>query len=199
MYPIITISREVGSGGHSIGQKVAECLGIPFYDSEIVDQAAKRSGYTKAVISEQGEYTDKMSKWFSVSVSPAMYFESPQDEIFQAQRRVILDCAEQGPCVIVGRCADYILDHKDYRTLNVFIHAGMEQRIARVKERYADMEGDVKKYLLKKDRNRKTYYKYYTDREWGNYVNYQLNLDSGYLGEDLCVELIVSAVKAQDK
>lgn len=197
MYPIITVSREFGSGGHSIGQKVAEELGIPFYDSEIVDQVAKRSGYTKAVINEQGEYTDKMSKWFSVSVASAMYFENPQDEIFRAQKRVILDCAGEGPCVIVGRCADYILDQDEYETLNVFIHADMEHRIARVLERYGDSDVDIRKRLERKDRNRKTYYKYYTDREWGKYVNYQLNLDSGYLGVDQCVKIIVDTAKAK--
>lgn len=199
MYPIITISREFGSGGHSIGKKVAEKLGIPFYDSEIVDQVARRSGYSKAVISEQGEYTDKMSKWFSVSSGTAMYFESPQDEIFRAQKKVILDCAKEGPCVIVGRCADYILEGEEFHTLNIFIHASMENRIARVKERYGDVGGDVKKRLIRKDRNRKTYYKYYTDREWGKYANYQINLDSGALGEDMCVDIIVDAAEKLSK
>ena len=199
MYPIITISREFGSGGHSVGQKVAEELGFPFYDSELVDQVAKRSGYTKAVINEQGEYTDKMSKWFSVSMAPAMYFENPQDEIFKAQKRVILDCAEEGPCVIVGRCADYILDQEAYPTLNVFIHADMPHRISRVLERYGDTEVDVRKRLERKDRNRKTYYRYYTDREWGKYTNYQINLDSGYLGVDQCVRIIVDTVRAMDR
>lgn len=197
MYPIITISREFGSGGRSIGKKVAERLGLPFYDSEIVEQVAQRSGYSKAVISEQGEYTDKLSKWFSVSSGSAMYFESPQDEIFRAQRRVILDCAKEGPCVIVGRCADSILEEEGYQTLNVFIHAPMEKRIERVSERYGDLGGDVRKRLQRKDRNRKTYYKYYTDREWGKYTNYQINLDSGALGEDLCVDIIVRAAQHQ--
>lgn len=198
MYPIITISREFGSGGHSIGEKVAKELGIPFYDSEIVEQTAKRSGYTKAAVSEQGEYTNKMSKWFSMPAS-AMYFENPQDEIFRAQKRVILDCAEQGPCVIVGRCADYILDKENYTTLNVFIHAGMEHRIARVLEKYGETDMEIKKRLERKDRNRKTYYKYYTDREWGKYVNYHLNLDSGYLGIDLCVEIIAKTVRTREQ
>ncbi len=196
MYPIITISREFGSGGHVIGEKVAQQLNIPFYDSEIVDQVAKRSGYNKAVISEQGEYTDKVSKWFSVSVASAMYFESPQDEIFKTQRRVILDCAKEGPCVIVGRCADYILSNTEFSTLNVFIHAEMKYRIERLEKKYGDVAGDIEKQLVKRDRNRKTYYKYYTDREWGKYTNYDLNLDSGRLGEELCVDLIVSAAKS---
>ena len=198
MYPIITISREFGSGGHTIGKMVAEKLGIPFYDSEIVDQVAKTSGYTKAAISEQGEYTDRLTKWFSVTVPSAMYFENPQDEIFKAQRRVILDFADKGPCVIVGRCADDILDQEEYHTMNVFIHADMPHRIARVLERYGDTDVDVRKRLERKDRNRKTYYKYYTDREWGKYTNYQLNLDSGYLGVEQCVNIIVDTAKAID-
>lgn len=195
MYPIITISREFGSGGHSIGEKVAKALDIPFYDSEIVDQVARRSGYTKAVINEQGEYTDKMSKWFSLSAASAMYFESPQDEIFRAQKRVIIDCAQNGPCVIVGRCADYILGQHEQPTLNVFIHSDMEHRIARVLQRYGETDVNIKKRLEKKDRDRKTYYKYYTNREWGKYTNYHLNLDSGYLGEDVCVDMIVTAAQ----
>lgn len=131
-----------------------------------------------------------------MSMASAMYFENPQDEIFRAQKRVILDCAEEGPCVIVGRCADYILDQSEYRTFNVFIHADMDHRIARVLERYGDSEIDVRKRLERKDRNRKTYYKYYTDREWGKYQNYQVSLDSGYLGIDQCVKIIVDAVKS---
>ena len=199
MYPIITISREFGSGGHVIGEKVAQKLGIPFYDSEIVDQVAKRSGYNKAVITEQGEYTDKVSKWFSVSVASAMYFESPQDEIFKAQRRVILDCAKEGPCVIVGRCADYILAPTEFKALNVFIHAEMKYRIERLKAKYGTVEADIEKQLVKRDRNRRTYYKYYTDREWGKYTNYDLNLDSGRLGEELCVDLIVETAQKLNK
>ena len=140
-----------------------------------------------------------MSKWFSVSVASAMYFENPQDEIFRAQKRVIIDCAEQGPCVIVGRCADYILDQEEYNTLNVFIHADMDDRIARVLEKYGNSDMDTRKRLERKDRNRKTYYKYYTDREWGKYTNYQLNLDSGYLGVDQCVKIIVDTVKAKSQ
>lgn len=196
MYPIITISREFGSGGHLIGENVAKQLGIPFYDSEIVDAVAKRSGYAKAVINEQGEYTDRMNKWFSVSVASAMYIENPQDEIFRAQKRVIIECAEKGPCVIVGRCADYILESEEYKTLNVFIHADLEHRKARIVEKYGD-DANLDKQLVKRDRNRRTYYKYYTDREWGKYQNYQLNLDSGYLGIDTCVDLIVKV--AQEK
>ena len=89
MYPVITISREFGSGGHSIGEKVAAKLGIPFYDGEIVTRVAEESGYAKELIEEQGEYSTSANKWFDISAASAMYFQSPQDEIFIAQKRVI--------------------------------------------------------------------------------------------------------------
>ena len=120
-----------------------------------------------------------------------MYFQSPQDEIFIAQKRVILDCAAAGPCVIVGRCADYILRREDVKCLNVFIHSDMKHRTKRVLERYGEIENvGIEKRLAKKDKQRKTYYKYYTDQQWGNYRNYDVALDSGQLGEDTCVDII---------
>ena len=106
MYPIITISREFGSGGHSIGQAVAKELGIPFYDSVIVEEAAKKSGYSTDTVVEDGEYTTLSQTWFSSNAAYNVNYLSPQDKIFEAQRNVILDLAEKGPCVIVGRCAD---------------------------------------------------------------------------------------------
>ena len=191
MYPVITISREFGSGGHSIGEKVAAKLGIPFYDGEIVTLVAEESGYAKELIEEQGEYSTSANKWFDISAASAMYFQSPQDEIFIAQKRVILDCAAKGPCVIVGRCADYILRKEDVKCLNVFIHSDMEHRTERVLKRYGEIKNvGIEKRLAKKDKQRKTYYKYYTDQQWGNYHNYDVALDSGELGEETCVHII---------
>lgn len=193
MYPVITISREFGSGGHSIGEKVATRLNIPFYDGEIVEKVAEQCGYAKELIEEQGEYTTSANKWFDVSAASAMYFQSPQDEIFIAQKKVILEAAAKGPCVIVGRCADYILRKADMKCLNVMIHSDMEHRKKRVLERYGEIKDvGIEKRLAKKDKQRSTYYKYYTDQQWGNYRNYDLALDSGNLGEDLCVDIICS-------
>lgn len=191
MYPVITISREFGSGGHSIGKKVAGELNIPFYDGEIVNRVAEESGYAKELIEEQGEDTTSANKWFDVSAASAMYFQSPQDEIFIAQKKVILEAAAKGPCVIVGRCSDYILRKADMKCLNVLIHSGMEHRKKRVLERYGEIEDvGIEKRILKKDKQRKTYYRYYTDQQWGDYRNYDLALDSGSLGEDICVKTI---------
>ena len=193
MYPVITISREFGSGGHSIGEKVAAKLGIPFYDGEIVTRVAEESGYAKELIEEQGEYSTSANKWFDISAASAMYFQSPQDEIFIAQKRVILDCAAKGPCVIVGRCADYILrERKD--VLNIFIYADMESKMERAVTYFGLEKENVSAILKKKDKARSNHYKYYTDQEWGMASNYDLSLNSGILGIDGCVEMIEKAL-----
>lgn len=199
MLPIITISREYGSGGHAIGEAVAKELGIPFYDSHIVDRVAEESGYAKDYISERGEYTSVLDQWFHSNIYSSTYLGSPQDQIFQIQSNIISEKAAMGPCVIVGRCADYILAQKGMETLNVFIHADIQSRQKRVEERNTGaLSEPVEKILQKKDKGRKAYYKFYTDRTWGNYANYQLNLDSGYLGEKTCVDIIVSVARAKD-
>ncbi len=196
MYPVITISREFGSGGHTIGEQVAKTLDIPFYDGEIVNRVALESGYAKELIEEQGETTSSANKWFDISAASAMYFQSPQDEIFLAQRKVILEAAESGPCVIVGRCSDYILRNAEIPCLNVLIHSDLEHRIKRILERYGDITNvDVKKRIHKKDKQRRTYYRYYTDQHWGVYSNYDLALDSGSLGEETCIHLICELAK----
>lgn len=191
MLPIITISREFGSGGHSIGEAVAKELGIAFFDGEIVNQVAMESGYAKEHIENAGEYSSPASMWFKYSTTNAVNYRSPQDEIFIAQKKVILNMADRGPCVIVGRCADYILRKADIRCMNVMIHSDIEHRKERVLSRYDDLEGiSIEKRLAKKDKDRKTYYKFYTDRNWGDYRNYDVSLDSGLLGEELCVKTI---------
>ena len=200
MYPIITISREFGSGGHSIGEAVAKKLNIPFYDGEIVNQVAVESGYAKELIEDQGEYGSTTNLWFDVSATSAMYFQSPQDEIFIIQKKVILQAAEKGPCVIVGRCADYILKKEGIPCINVMIHASMEARRKRVLERYETIKDvSIEKRLAKKDKQRKTYYRYYTDQHWGDFRNYDLMLDSSTLGEELCVNIICEAAQQHNQ
>ena len=193
MYPVITISREFGSGGHSIGEKVAAKLGIPFYDGEIVTRVAEESGYAKELIEEQGEYSTSANKWFDISAASAMYFQSPQDEIFIAQKRVILDCAAKGPCVIVGRCADQILkDRTD--CLNVFLHAPLTNRIKRVMSKKNLTEKEAKNLILKEERRRADNYHYYTRQIWGASANYHLSLDTS-LGYDYVMDVILGTSK----
>ncbi|MCC8100138.1 MAG: cytidylate kinase-like family protein [Clostridiales bacterium] len=198
MLPVITIAREYGSAGHSIGEMVAKELGMPFYDSAILDHVAEQSGFTKDVVAEQGEYVNQRSKfWSGFSLTGGLYFEDPQDMIYRLQCKAIQDFAAAEPCVIVGRCADYVLNGT-CDTLKVFIHSDYPYRIKRIQEVYHETPADPKKYLQQRDRNRATYYKYYTDHEWGDFRNYNLNLDSGYLGVEQCVSIIVNAARQRD-
>ena len=129
MKKVITISREFGSGGHDIGMEVAKRLNIPFYDQEIVDKAVAESGFTKEFIEEHGEYSTLSSVLLGTSAPFDSYYyaEDPQDKIFKIQRRIIKKFAQEGPCVIVGRCSNYILEQADIDSFDVFIKADIEK------------------------------------------------------------------------
>ena len=189
MNRIITISRQFGSGGRTIGRMVAEKLGIPCYDQELLEQLAEKSGFSKEYIKERGEYTER-GGWLANALSGRIGGGmNNQDYIWIAQRGLILDLAAKGPCVIVGRCADYILqDQAD--CLNVFIHASIEQRSERIVKLYGERDDAPEKRLKDKDRRRKAYYQFYTDTEWGKAENYHISLDSGVIGLEKCVQII---------
>ncbi len=182
---IITISRQFGSGGRTIGKQVAEKLGIPCYDMEIINKIAEKSGLAKEYIAERGEYSSASSWWGTMLAGR----DQVRDDLWRMQREVILELAEKGPCVIVGRCADHILkDTAD--CLTVFIHASMEKRAERIVKLYGEREEKPEQRLMDKDKRRKAYYQLYTDTEWGNAANYQISLDSGVWGLEKCVDLI---------
>lgn len=197
MKSIITVSREFGSGGRSIGRQVAKALGYAFYDRELVNEVAKRSGFAPEFIEEYGEYANaRSSLLFSIATanqhSPEML--SMHDRLYIEQTNIIEELAEKGRCVIVGRCADYILrDRSD--CLHLFIHSDMASRAKHVVEHYGSSEKAIEKRLADKDQKRKVYYKNYTGRSWGQAQNYDLCLNSGALGEEACVRLILEAVK----
>ena len=197
MKSIITISREFGSGGRTIGKLVAERLGYQFYDRELVNKVAERSGFSPEFIEESGEYASARSSLLFAMATAGQYSAdglSMHDRLYIEQTRFIAELAEQGRCVIVGRCADYILrEHKD--CLHVFIHADMKSRAKRIVERYGEKDKSPEKRLAEKDQKRRVYYKNYTGRNWGQAQNYDLCLNSGVLGEEACVELIVAACK----
>ena len=192
---IITISRQFGSGGRTVGRQLAERLNIPFYDRELVKQVAEETGFDTKFIEENGEFSSSKSI-FSFAVSqgvPCMQNGlSVSDFIFCMQRQVILKLAEK-PCVIVGRGADYILRDRD-DVFDVFIHASMENRADRIVRLYGESENKPEQRLADKDKKRKIYYKHYTDREWGDAKNYDMCLDSGRIGIDKCVDLIIDAI-----
>lgn len=190
---IITISREFGSGGRTIGREVAAQLGIPCYDAELIEKIAEESGLAKEYIAEQGEYAPHgnwLANVFAVGRS-SVDGRSLQDYLWSVQRKVILELADKGSCVIVGRCADYILG-ETHDCLKVFVHADLQKRAERIVKIYGEREESPEKRLEDKDKRRKAYYRFYTDMDWGVAQNYHIALDSGALGIAKCVALIAS-------
>ena len=195
MKKIITISRQFGSGGRSIGKEVAEKLGYAYYDSELVLQVAEKTGLHPSYIEDAGEYAPGksiLSYAFSSGISPGSMNAS--DYLWSAQCSVIMELAEKGGCVIVGRCADYILRERE-DCLNVFIYADKEYRAKHIVERYGVTDKSPEKRLEEKDTKRKVNYKYFTGRVWGSVENYHISLDSGVLTPEKCVDIIVGIAK----
>ena len=195
---IITISREFGSGGRTIGREVANRLGIPFYEKELVDQIALESGFAPKFVEEHGEHapgTSRLSYAFAHQGVPGiMNGLSTADFLWNIQCSVILQLAEQGPCVIVGRNADYILKDRD-DVLDVYIHADKEFRADRIVRLYGESEKSPMARLAEKDKRRQINYQHYTGRTWGTAQNYDICLNSGELGIENCVDIIVCMYK----
>ena len=184
--PVITISREYGSGGRAIGERLAKELGVSFYDKELILMAAKESGLSE-------EYIRKTEQMKSTSFLYGLYMGAQQlpmnDQIFLVQSKIIRQVAEEGPCVIVGRCADYILQDKA-DCLKVFIHADMQFRAERIVKVYGEREQSPEERLKDKDKRRAAYHRFYTDMKWGHAQNYHICLNSGVLGIDKCVDIL---------
>lgn len=187
---IITISREFGSGGRTIGKELAKQLGIPCYDSELIQKIAQKSGFTESYIKSMDESSPSgsMASLFSAN---RMYGPANEDYLWEIQRKVILELAKKSSCVMVGRCADFILrDTAD--CLTVFIHASSEYRAERIVKIYGERAESPKNRIKDKDKRRAAYYRFYTDMRWGDAKNYHVALNSEKLGIDKCVELLKS-------
>ena len=197
MNKVITISREYGAGGHTIGKRVAQELGIEIYDKDIVRETVRASGFETEVVQEEEEDVSKASTFLKSLCSSSVHYRDPQEVIHEVQTAVILQFAKKGPCVILGRCADDILRESDMDVLNVFIHADDLHRAVRISEMTGITNAtELQKLMAKKDSSRRNYYEHYTRKKWGDSHNYNLTLDSGNLGIDLCVQMIVEAAKA---
>ena len=184
---VITISREFGSGGRTIGKLVAERLGVPCYDAELITEMAKQSGFAESYVKEAGEYAPG-GFWDSLLTNRTSG-PTNEDILWQIQCNVIADLAKKGSCVIVGRCADYIL--KDVpNVLRIFVHADMDFRAKRIVEVYGERAESPEQRLKDKDKRRSTYYRFYTGQKWGELRAYDLTLNSGKLGIEKCSELI---------
>ena len=197
---IITISRQFGSGGHSIAKAAAERMGIAFYDNQLITEVARQSGLSEEFIRENEEYASHSNSFLyqlAMSTAGTYGYPSVYQKLYEAQTKVIQDIADKEPCIIVGRCADYILrDRED--CLHVFIHAGNEHRATRILEKYGTTDKTISQRIKDKDNRRRNYYRFHTDREWGVAANYSLALDSGVLGEALCVDIMCRALESEE-
>ena len=197
---IITISRQFGSGGRTIAKALAQKLGYDYYDKEIIEDVAEKTGFSKEIIAKRGEEAPGKSIFsygFEAQATPGiMNGMTMNDYIWTVQRKVIKDIADSGkPCVIVGRSADYIL--KDYDdVLNVYICADLEFRKERIVKLYGENDKKPEKRLEEKDK-RAANHKHFTDLEWGYAPNYDICLNSSALGIDKCVEIISELAKAK--
>lgn len=193
MKRVITIGREFGSGGRTIAKMAGEKLGIPVYDNELLTEIARESGLAKEYISERAEDSSLGSFIARGLASAGSYRQVTMEEyLWNAQRKVIIDLAQKGSCIIVGRCADYILKGKA-DCLKVFVYAAMEKRAERIVSVYGEMsEESPEKRLRDKDKRRGAFYNYNTDMKWGDPHNYHICLDSGVLGLERCRDIICS-------
>ena len=190
---IITLSREYGAGGHSIGTEVAKRLGIEFYDKDIIAGVAKESGIDENLIASKGEEIS-VAESIIRAITPISYDQ--KDLIFETEKNVIINIAKKGPCVILGRCADIVLKEAGLECLNVFLYADAGARIKRVGELIgSDNEALIQKVIKKTDHDRHSYYTYFTYQKWGDYKNYNLMLDTGALGYERCINMICEAAK----
>lgn len=182
---IITIAREYGSGGRLIAQKVAQKVGLVYYDNEVIDLAAREMGMDVDAIRKVAE--QKPSS-FMYTMSSSAFSLPLNDQVFVMQSKIIRHLANHDSCIIVNGCADYILEDYD-DVLSIFIHAPLESRIRRVKEDYQEVHDDYKKYVTKRDKGRSNYYNYYTTKKWGHLKNFDLTINSD-LGIDEVATII---------
>lgn len=196
MNKIITIGRQYGSGGREIGQKLADIYGIPFYDNELITRAAKESGFAEETFA-RAEDKATNSLLYSLAMGINVYGNqdfgfaglSLDDRIFLAQSDVIRKVAEEGSCVIVGRCADYVL--KEWQNVfNIFIQASLDFRLKRVVTEYGEDEKKAGEIILKNDKRRANYYNYHVGEKWTNLTNYDLVIRSDLTGIDNAVSCI---------
>lgn len=200
MNKVITISREYGSGGREIGEKLANELGIPFYDNELITRAAKASGFAESAFAN-AETKATNSLLYSIAMGMSAYGShelgytslSLDDRIFIAQSDVIRNLAKEGPCVIVGRCADYILKDLD-NVINVFIWADLKYRVHRATTMYDLPENKAEENVLKADKRRANYYNYHSNEKWGKAENYHISIRSDSVGIDKSVEILKSYI-----
>mgnify|MGYP002520577089 CR=1 FL=1 len=201
---IITIGRQFGSNGREIGHRLATKLNIPFYDKEILNETAKNSGLSEAVLKSLDERPSK-SFLYSLVMDPYGFgFNNPgyqtnlSQQAFQATYDTIKKLAEDGPCIFVGRCADYALRHNP-KLVRVFIYAPMEERVNTISQRFNLTEDKARAQINKEDKARASYYNYYTSKKWGAMESYDICINSSLMGMDKTVDLLVDYIDSIEK
>lgn len=202
---IITIGRQFGSAGREIGYKVAEDLGIKLYDKEMLDRASKESGICQELFETHDEkptnsflYSLVMDT-YSLGYSSGSYTDMPiNHKVFLAQFDAIKKIADEGPCILVGRCADYALEEYD-NVLTLFIHASMDARIRRIARIYDLTDAKAKDMIIKTDKKRSSYYNYYSNKKWSSADSYHMCLDSSVLGINGTAEAIKKLVELKEQ
>ncbi len=205
MDTIITIGRKFGSKGREIGQKVAEHYGIPCYDKELLIRAAKESGFCEEMIQEHDEKPNNSFLYnlvmdtYSFGYNMASFSDMPiSHKVFLAQFNAIKKYADEGPCVIVGRCGDYALaDYKN--SVHVFVNGQYDKRVESIAEKYKLSKAEAEDMVNKKDKQRKSYYNYYSSKKWASVDSYDATIDSTVFGVDGSVQLIIDLVTEFEK
>ena len=205
MLPVITISRQFGSGGHEVGEKLARQLDVPFYDKALIAMAAKQSGLSEEVFANADEkatssllYSMVMGSYSFGARVPGINEMPINDKLFIIQSDIIKEAAADGPCVIIGRCADYILrEHEN--CLNVFVHANKEDRIRRSVMKKDCEERKAADFVTKKDKQRANYYNFYSNKRWDDLQNYDITLDTSRFTVDEAVDILMDAAKRLDR
>lgn len=205
MLPVITISRQFGSGGHEVGERLARELNVPFYDKALIAMAAKQSGLSEEVFANADEkatssllYSMVMGSYSFGARVPGINEMPINDKLFIIQSDIIKKAAAEGPCVVIGRCADYILrEHEN--CLNVFIHANKEDRIRRSIAKKDCEERKASDFVTKKDKQRANYYNFYSNKRWDDLQNYDITIDTSRFTVDEAVELLMDAAKRLDR
>lgn len=205
MLPVITIARQFGSGGHEVGERLARELNIPFYDKALIAMAAKQSGLSEEVFENADEkatssllYSMVMGSYGFGGRIPGINEMPINDKLFIIQSDIIKKAAAQGPCVIIGRCADYIL--RDFpHCLNVFIHADKAARVERIVAKNLCEAKKAPDFISKKDKQRANYYNFYSNNRWDDLNNYDLTLDTSKFTVERAVELVLDAARKLDR
>ena len=205
MNTIITIGRQFGSGGHEIGEKLAKHYNIKFFDKELLSRAAKESGFCEEMLRNHDERPTNSFLYnlvmdtYTFGYNSSSFVDMPiSQKVLMAQFDTIKKIADDEPCVIIGRCADYAL--QEYKNcLNIFIHADESSKIKRIMQRYDISDDKAKDMMIRKDKQRQSYYNYYSTKKWGRADSYDLSINSSILGIDGTVNLIVQYIEDFEK